>query len=73
MTVATLDPFHGHKHAIDDKLADATSVVDPFHIVKLGTAVVDDVRRRVQQGTTARIPSVDATPDRRCFVDVDSR
>ena len=36
--VATLDPFHGYKHAIDDQLDDAT-------------AVVDAVRRRVQQET----------------------
>jgi len=50
--VATLDSFHWHKNAIDDKLQDATSVVDPFHVIKLGTAALDDVRRRVQQETT---------------------
>jgi transposase len=37
VAVATLDPFHGYKNAIDDKLADATAVLDAFHIVKLGT------------------------------------
>ncbi len=47
--VATLDPFHGYKNAIDDQLDDATSVVDAFHVVKLGSQVVDEVRRRVQQ------------------------
>jgi len=47
--VATLDPFHGYKNAIDDQLDDAVAVVDAFHIVKLGTAAVDEVRRRVQQ------------------------
>lgn len=47
--IATLDPFHGYKNAIDDKLADVEVVVDAFHIVKLGTSAVDDVRRRVQQ------------------------
>jgi transposase len=47
--VATLDPFHGYKNAIDDQLADATSVLDAFHVVKLGGQVVDEVRRRVQQ------------------------
>jgi len=52
VAVATLDPFHGYKNAIDDRLADATAVVDAFHVVKLGTAAVDDVRRRVQQETT---------------------
>ncbi len=47
--IATLDPFHGYKNAIDDQLADAASVLDAFHVVKLATQVVDDVRRRVQQ------------------------
>lgn len=46
---ATLDPFHGYKNAIDDQLEDAVAVLDAFHIVKLGTAAVDEVRRRVQQ------------------------
>ena len=44
-----MDPFHGYKNAIDDQLADARSVLDAFHVVKLATKVVDDVRRRVQQ------------------------
>jgi len=39
VTVATLDPFHGY-------------VLDAFHVVKLGTAAVDEVRRWVQQDTT---------------------
>ena len=47
--VATLDPFMGYKNAIDDQLEDAVAVLDAFHIVKLGTAAVDEVRRRVQQ------------------------
>lgn len=46
---ATLDPFHGYKNAIDDQLQDAVAVLDAFHVVKLGTAAVDEVRRRVQQ------------------------
>ena len=49
--VAALDPFAGYKTAIDDKLDDAVAVLDAFHVVKLGTAAVDDVRRRVQQDT----------------------
>lgn len=49
--VAALDPFAGYKTAIDDKLQDATAVLDAFHVVKLGTAAVDEVRRRVQQDT----------------------
>lgn len=47
--VATLDPFRGDKNAIDDQLEDTTAVLDAFHVVKLGTAAVDEVRRRVQQ------------------------
>ncbi|MFL0461228.1 transposase [Kytococcus sedentarius] len=39
--IATLDPFGGYKNAIDDHLADATAVVDAFHVVKLATACVD--------------------------------
>ncbi|MGH2969843.1 MAG: ISL3 family transposase [Solirubrobacteraceae bacterium] len=49
--VATLDPFHGYKNALDDELEDAIAVLDAFHVVKLGTAAVDEVRRRVQQDT----------------------
>lgn len=47
--IATLDPFHGYKNAIDDQLEDATSVLDAFHVVKLGGQAVEEVRRRVQQ------------------------
>ena len=47
--VATLDPFRGYKNAIDDKLADATPVLDAFHVVALAGHAVDEVRRRVQQ------------------------
>jgi transposase len=47
--VATLDTFHGYKNAIDDQLDDAVAVLDAFHVVKLGTTAVDEVRRRVQQ------------------------
>ena len=47
--IATLDPFHGYRYAIDDQLDDAIAVLDAFHVVKLGTAAVDEVRRRVQQ------------------------
>ena len=50
--VATLDPFHGYKNAIDDQLADAISVLDAFHVVKLGGQAVEEVRRRVQQAIT---------------------
>ena len=49
--IAALDPFAGYKTAIDDKLQDAVAVLDAFHVVKLGTAAVDEARRRVQQDT----------------------
>jgi transposase len=49
---ASLDPFRGYANAIRDELPDAVAVLDAFHVVKLGTQVVDEVRRRVQQDTT---------------------
>nr|WP_022881420.1 ISL3 family transposase [Gryllotalpicola ginsengisoli] len=49
--IATLDPFAGYKKALDDELDDAVAVLDAFHVVKLGTQAVDEVRRRVQQDT----------------------
>ena len=51
MQIATLDPFAGDKKALDDELDDTTAVLDAFHVVKLGTQAVDEVRRRVQQTT----------------------
>jgi transposase len=48
---AALDPFRGYANAIRDRLEDAVAVLDAFHVVKLGTQVVDEVRRRVQQDT----------------------
>ena len=49
--VATLDPFQGYKNALDDELEGAIAGLDAFHVVKLGTAAMDQVRRRVQQET----------------------
>lgn len=48
--VAALE-FHGYKNVIKDELQDAVAVLDGFHIVKVGTQAVDEVRRRVQQET----------------------
>jgi transposase len=45
--IATLEPFHGYKNAIDYQLEDAVAVLDAFHVVKLGTQAVDEVLRRV--------------------------
>ena len=44
----------GYANAIRDELPDAVAVLDAFHVVKLGTQVVDEVRRRVQQDTLGR-------------------
>ena len=46
---AALDPFRGYANAIRDELPDSVAVLDAFHVVRLGTHVVDEVRRRVQQ------------------------
>jgi len=48
---AALDPFRGYANALRDELPDAVAVLDAFHVVRLGTQVVDEVRRRVQQDT----------------------
>jgi len=49
--VATLDPFRGYANALGDELAEATPVLDAFHVVKLAGQALDEVRRRVQQDT----------------------
>ncbi len=51
---AALDPFRGYANALRDSLSDAVQVLDAFHVVKLATQVVDDVRRRVQQEQLGR-------------------
>jgi transposase len=51
ITVAALDPFRGYATALRMELPAATRVLDPFHVVRLGNQVVDEVRRRVQQTT----------------------
>jgi transposase len=49
--IATIDAFRGYATAISDVLPDATLVIDHFHAIRLASACVDDVRRRVQQDT----------------------
>ncbi len=51
---AALDPFRGYANALRDELPDAVAVLDAFHVVKLGTQVLDEVRRRVQQESLGR-------------------
>src|SRR5215213_6877281 len=48
---AALDPFRGYANAIRDELPHTVAVLDAFHVVRLGTQVVDEVRRRVQHDT----------------------
>jgi transposase len=49
-TVA-LDPWRGYASALVASLRHARVVVDHFHAIRLANAVVDQVRRRVQQAT----------------------
>jgi transposase len=49
-TVA-LDPWRGYASALAASLGHARVVVDHFHAIRLANAVVDQVRRRVQQAT----------------------
>src|SRR5687768_18029571 len=58
---AALDPFRGYANAIHDGLPDAVAVLDAFHVVRLGTQVVDEVRRRVQQDTLGRRAGTNTT------------
>ena len=53
-TVA-LDPWRGYASALATALGHATVVVDHFHAIRLANAVVDQVRRRVQQATLLQI------------------
>ncbi|WP_432536884.1 ISL3 family transposase [Kineococcus arenarius] len=55
ITHAALDPFRGHANAILTELPDdAVTVLDAFHVVKLASTAMDEVRRRVQQDTLGR-------------------
>jgi transposase len=52
VAVAAIDPHAGYQRALRTSLPRATVTVDPFHLIKLANARVDDVRRRVQRETT---------------------
>jgi transposase len=54
VATASLDPFRGYATALRTSLPDAVRVLDAFHVVRLGQAAVDDVRRRRQQETLGR-------------------
>jgi transposase len=48
---ATLDLSGSYRVVFDTMLPDATQVADPFHLVKLANAALDECRRRVQDDT----------------------
>ena len=48
---ATLDLSGPYKKVFDTMLPDATQVADPFHVVRLANAKLDECRRRVQNET----------------------
>ena len=52
VSTASLDPFRGYATALTSQLPDAVRVLDPFHVVRLALAALDDVRRRVQHAQT---------------------
>ena len=49
ISTAALDPYRGYASALRTALPDAVRVLDAFHVVRLGFAALDDVRRRIQQ------------------------
>jgi transposase len=51
VATAAIDPYQGYATALQRALPEAEVVVDHFHVIRLGNAVVDEVRRRVQQET----------------------
>ncbi|MCC5951543.1 MAG: ISL3 family transposase [Acidimicrobiia bacterium] len=48
---ATLDLSGPYRAAFTKHLPDATQVADPFHVIRVATQALDEVRRRVQQET----------------------
>ena len=45
---ATRDPFLGYATALRDSLSDAVPVLNAFHVVQLGPAVLDEIQRTAQ-------------------------
>ena len=62
---AALDPFRGYANAIRAELPDAVAALEPFHVVRLGSNTLDEVRRRVPQETLgpARVDGRPAVSD----------
>jgi transposase len=49
--VVAMDEFGGYKTAAADELPEATTVMDPFHVVALAALKLDLCRQRIQQLT----------------------
>ncbi|WP_261899039.1 ISL3 family transposase [Mycobacterium marinum] len=49
--VIAMDGFGGYKTAATEVLPEATAVMDPFHVVALAGAKLDQIRQRIQQST----------------------
>ena len=49
--VVAMDGFSGYKTAAGEEIPDATTVMDPFHVVALFGDALDKTRQRVQQET----------------------
>ena len=47
--VVAMDGFTGFKTAAAEELPHAVEVLDPFHVVKLGSEALDETRQRVQR------------------------
>ena len=47
--IVAMDGFTGFKSAAAEELPDATTVMDPFHVVHLAGNALDECRRRIQQ------------------------
>lgn len=54
VTTASLDPFRGYATGLRTSLPEAVRVLDAFHVVRLGQAAVNDVRRRRKQESLGR-------------------
>jgi transposase len=51
LEVVAMDGFAGYKTAATEVLPEATTVMDPFHVVALAGAKLDLIRQRIQQQT----------------------
>ena len=47
--VVAMDGFTGFKTATVEELPQAVEVLDPFHVVKLGSEALDQARQRIQR------------------------